>query len=247
MRVFFVYIFIFILSFSYSNYIYANSNLIDFNLDSLMNYDDSLTLNKEKLFKDSIDLINKKNQILKQSRSMYNLGLENLKNSKFDIAIENFTSAIDLDSSFSDAFFYRALCYENYDISAAIHNYTISFSLDSSNLEPLFKIANLQMKDDLVIAKKTYLNIIELDNKSYKGYYKLGVLEFLLDNYEEAINLFTLSIDIKKDSRAYNDRASCYRMLLRYDDAIKDYLSSIKIDPSNAYVHNNLASCYKKK
>ena len=48
------------LSFSYSNYIYANSTVIDFNLDSLMNYDDSLTLNKEKLFKDSIDLINKK-------------------------------------------------------------------------------------------------------------------------------------------------------------------------------------------
>ena len=71
------------------------------------------------------------------------------------------------------------------------------------------------------------------------------MLLFLQNNLEEAIKLYSNSINIKQTANAHNDRASCYRNLEQYDKAIKDYNNAISLEDALAFVYNNLAAIYR--
>ena len=66
---------------------------------------DSTLTNSEQLFTDSINALNNQNQQLTGSRNAYNQGLEFVKNEEFEQAIISFTDAINIDSTFSSAYF----------------------------------------------------------------------------------------------------------------------------------------------
>ena len=172
---------------------------------------DSTLTNSERLFTDSINALNNQNQQLSGSRNAYNRGLEFVKNEEFEQAIISFTNAINIDSSFSSAFLERAKCYLGPNNELAINDYNSAFALDSLNYEPLYRIAKIHSVSDRKLGLSTYDSIIKLDSQQYKAYYEIGVLHYLDDNIDKAIASFTSSIEINKDARTYNDRASCYR------------------------------------
>ena len=82
--------------------------------DSIM-LDTTLT-DSEINFKDSINLLNEHNNMLIASRNAYNDGLVFFENLDIEQAINSFSNAITIDSTFSDAYFYRAQCYNNINI-----------------------------------------------------------------------------------------------------------------------------------
>lgn len=197
-------------------------------------------------FQDSIILLNKQNEIYSSSRKAYNYGLDLYNNKRLDDATVSFNNAINIDSSFTEAYFYRGMCNEGLNDTLAIKDYYMAFSLDSTNFSSLYRVASIQSKTDFNQAIKTYNFIISIKNEEPKAYYEIGVLSFLKDDIDKAIESFTYSIFLNQDARTYNDRASCYRYLDKNKKAIEDYLVAIDLNPDLAFIYNNLASTYRK-
>ena len=208
---------------------------------------DTIVMQNEMDFADSIAAVNIKNEQIILSRNHYNSGLEQMDSLKYLIAIECFTNAIKIDSLFSAAYLSRGRCYEFSDKNLAISDYHSVYALDSLSLNPLYLIASLQFKSDPLISKVMYEKIISKDSSQNHALSQLGIIAFLTSNYDIANTLFTQSLDIKKDAYVFNDRASCYRKTHNLDSAISDYLSSISLNNNLAFVYNSLANVYKLK
>ena len=196
-------------------------------------------------FQDSVALINKHNEMIFHSRKKYNYGLDQFNNNNLKDAIISFTNSIVIDSTFSKAYLYRGRCYDSFDDSLALLDYDLAFSFDSTDFSPLYDIAKIQSVYDINEAINTYNLIISLSNQESKAYYEIGVLFYLQEDIQRAVDCFTSSIVLKQDARALNDRASCYRSLDNNELAIKDYILAISLDSTLAFVYNNLASIYR--
>ena len=214
-------------------------------IDSIMI--DTTLIDSELIFQDSITVLNEQNELFSSSRKKYNSGLEFLNDRNLDSAVISFTKAVVIDSTFSQAYFYRAKCYDNSDIDLAILDYNMAFKFDSTNLLPIYCIAKIQSVIDVNEAFNTYDLINSYDNKQSKAHYEIGVLSYLQEDFKGAIVSFTNSIAIMKDPRTFNDRASCYRMLDNNELAIKDYITAIALNSDLAFIYNNLASTYRKQ
>ena len=235
--------FIFFLTFDFT----FSQDLDSINLDTNIVRLDTNLVSFEVIFEDSIAALNKKNAVFSKSRKAYNQGLTLFKNKNFVEAKEYFTLAVNLDSNFIEAWHYRGKSFVELDsnILAEI-NFINSFKLDSSNLEPIYDLAKLQATNKRDLAINTYNFIIESSNIEFKAYYEIGVLFYLENKMLEAINSFTKSIDLNKDARTFNDRASCYRVLGDNERAIKDYITAIALNSELPFIYNNLASTYRK-
>jgi tetratricopeptide (TPR) repeat protein len=209
---------------------------------------DTTLIDSELIFQDSITALNEQNELFSSSRRAYNEGLFLFENDKFTEAKAFFFDAVNIDSVFSKAWYYKGKCYQalNNDMSAEI-DFITSYRLDSSNFSPLYALAKIQANNNIDLAIKTYYSIIKSSNQQSKAYYEIGVLFYLQKNIEGAIESFTNSISLRKDARTFNDRASCYRMLDNNELAIKDYITAIALNSDLAFIYNNLASTYRKQ
>ena len=233
-RFYLIFICFFIINFSFSQSIDSSYNLVDTNRIDI----------DEIRFNDSITLVNKQSENLKKSRDAYNSGLLLFDDKNFDKAINFFSKAIIIDSLFTQAYFARAKCYHKLENPLAISDYLKSFELDSSNLDPIYKLAEYQFNTDIRLSKESYNTIVALEKNEHKALAQLGVISFLEKNYDGAIIFLSESIEISSSAYSLNDRASCYRNLSKFDLAIKDYLSAIKINSELPFIYNNLASVY---
>ena len=138
---------------------------------------------------------------LSKSKENYNLGLKYFEMKNLEKALEYFENCISYDSTFSKAFFFHAKCLENFNDSLAILSYFKSFTLDSLDFAPLYRIAKIYEKDSFLKAINTYNEITTLNRQEHKAYYKLGVLYYLNDSIDLAIENFTISLSIKKKSQ----------------------------------------------
>ncbi len=212
----------------------TNDNSIDTNLSLI-----------EKKFEDSIKKINKNSLIFTNSRVDFNKGINFYNMANYKEAILCFKNSISIDSSFSKSYYFLALSYDKINDSLAIQNYKLAFSFDSTNFDPLYSLSQYYKARLNYNQSKLILDIIlKIDRKQYQAYYDIGVLSYLQLNYIDAITSFSKAIDLKSDYNFFNDRASCYRLLDSNHLAIKDYLSSININPDESFVYNNLASTY---
>lgn len=236
--VFFIYVFVLM------NFAFCQNQDID-SMDSIIS-NDSLQKDAQKVFIDSINALNFKNDRLNKSRENYNLGLKYFDDNNLEKSLEYFNNSILYDSTFAKAYFFRAKCLEQLDDSLALKSYFKAFTLDSLNLAPLYRIAKIHEKESINEAINTYNLITSLRNKEHKAFYKLGVLYYVHDSINLAIENYSISLSIKKKSRTFNDRAACYRLLGNFDLAFNDYNSAISIDPNISFIYNNLASLYRK-
>lgn len=70
-------------------------------------------------------------------------------------------------------------------------------------------------------------------------------LKYRNNQFEEAIELFTKTIEIDSDfSRVYNDRGLCYHILGNITKAEQDYCKAILVDDLDLDVHWNLGCLY---
>lgn len=89
---------------------------------------------------------------------------------------------------------------------------------------------------------------IDLDSNNYSAYYLKGIVEYEQGKFEEALNDFDKSIELKPSFAAYNSRAGAFVYLGKYDKAIEDYDIAINfaVKPfDKAKIYANKASAYK--
>lgn len=145
-----------------------------------------------------------------------NRGKDYYDQEKFDLAVTNYTKAIEIDPQDADAYYGRGLAYydqEKFDL--AIIDFTKAIEINSQDADA-FSARGLayyeQEKFDLAIAD--YTKAIEIDPQDADAYFGRG-LGYAQKNYDEAID---------KNSADYKRN---------YDLAIADYTKAIELDPND--------------
>jgi len=93
-------------------------------------------------------------------------------------------------------------------------------------------------------ALKLILEAMKLQS-DFLSFNYLGQIQHKMKNYDEAINSFSASINLKDDLHVtYINRGSVYEDLEKFDDAIKDYKKAIEINPKAYLAYNNLGNVF---
>ena len=110
---------------------------------------DTVILNKELHFQDSIAKLNTVNRNLKKSRDAFNDGISFFESNLYKKAVKAYTEAISLDSLFIDAYYNRAKAYQlDLDTMLAVKDCDRLLAIDSTYLDALYLYAELYKKID---------------------------------------------------------------------------------------------------
>jgi len=97
------------------------------------------------------------------------------------------------------------------------------------------------------LALEEFQMAIKLDPRDPKAYNNLGLVYVKKHQFGTALTEFQRAISVHGNADAHYNLANVYRELKLYDEAIKEYLKAIKIDPeSSADAHYNLANVYRE-
>lgn len=143
-----------------------------------------------------------------KEKEHYDKGKKALNENNYDIAINEFTKAIEIDSTHADTFNNRGVAYEKKgELNKAINDYTSAIELFSKD------------KDKTVLAKV---------------HYNRGSIHFNKTNYDFAIKDFTKAIELNPDfTDAYLNRGNAYFKNKKYDKAAQDFTKAIEIDSTS--------------
>ncbi len=81
-------------------------------------------------------------------------------------------------------------------------------------------------------AAAMFLKATELAPDNYKGYLTLGGVYVTEGRYQEAINAFNRSIDLRPSPDAYNNLGYAYTLMRRFPEAIAALEQALKLDNS---------------
>ncbi len=143
----------------------------------------------------------------------------------------------------------------------------ITLDKDFENIKNTEQWSNLWQKDYYNIPEKQYseafylynfdkeLESLELLNQiidKYKSFHKAYYLKALIlkefGNPKEAAKVLENALEYSKDNFVYlNLKAECYMLEKKWNNAIDDYSSSLKLNPYQLKIYYNLAICYYNK
>ena len=93
-------------------------------------------------------------------------------------------------------------------------------------------------------AIKLFNDTIELDQKSFIAYNNLGLIYSKKENFDKAINNFSIALKYNKHSQTYFNLAIIYEKKDKIKEAIKTYQASIIADPTNSGALCNLGNLF---
>ena len=208
----------------------------------------------------------------------YERGLENFQKGLYDQAITDFTKALGVDPSMAESFFYRARAYEKQEkYDQAIADYTRCIELNPRALTSYINRGYIYQRMKLYDqAINDFTKAIEMEPKMAPIYTDRARIYFLRRLYDQAIADCTKALELlptmdiayhiradsynskgmKQEAMADYERAAAAYIEKgleiaksgKYDDAIRRFNSSIKLNTkhsSSAFYHRGVA--YEKK
>ena len=185
-----------------------------------------------------------------KSADYYNSGVDHANKGEHDLAISDYTKAIEINPRHASAYCNRGVAYgekDEYDL--AISDYTKAIEVDPKFAGAYYNrgIA-FSDKSEYDQAISDYSKAIEINPRfanAYcnraRNYYRIGV-------YNQAISDCTKTVELNpRDASAYNIRGLAYDEKCEYDLAISDYTKAIEIDPKFAAAYNNRGIDYFQK
>ncbi len=114
------------------------------------------------------------------------------------------------------------------------------------NVKDILQLVDKELANSNILEAKSILEKeVKNNTKIYELNFKLGIVNFMLGDFEETINYYKKTILLKSDfSPAYCNLGITYAKLNNKNLAIKNYLTAIKIDQKNFRALYNLANCY---
>ena len=188
------------------------------------------------------------------SRTLNNRALIYEGQEKFDLALEEYTKAIEIYPNEPHSYSNRARIYQKQQkYELGLNDYSQAISVDKENPIWYDKRANCFIsKEDFTSALKDLDKAIDLapndpvyyNNRAdfYREY--KNEAELALKDYASALKL---SKDTYESSRALNNRALIYEEQNKLDLAIKDYSKAIEIYPNDPLYYFNRALIYQKQ
>jgi protein O-mannosyl-transferase len=173
-----------------------------------------------------------------------------MESGQFDRALEDYTTAIDLDSASPGAYNNRGVAYQEigqFDRAIKDHTKAITLKPDSPDS---YKNRGLAFKEigQLDRAMGDFNKAIALDPGYADAYtsrgmaYKvMGRTELAMENYDKAISLDPMR------SISYNNRGALFLEMRQLDLAIKDFTTAIKLNPKAAQTYTSRGLAFEQK
>lgn len=163
-----------------------------------------------------------------------------LKTEDLNERIALLTKVIALDSDKLDAYFYRGIAKNDIgDFSGAIVDYS-KIIISQPDADTYFNRGNARYSlEDFEGAKNDYKEAIKIDPLFLDAIYSLGCANFDLEDYTEAIDVFTQLLEIESYyPKAYTLRAMAFEHQNKYKQAAKDYSLAVFLAPSAVTYYN---------
>lgn len=177
-------------------------------------------------------------------------GTENFQKGQFDLAISDYSKAIDIDPQLAKAYNNRGLAYYNkrqYD--SAISDYSKAIKIDPQFAKAYYNRGNTyEDKGQVDTAILDYSKAIEIDPQYAKAYNTRGLAYGSKGQLDSAISDYSRAIEIDpQNALAYNNRGIAYNSKGQTVLAISDCSKAIEIDPQYAFAYVNRGNAYGDK
>jgi tetratricopeptide (TPR) repeat protein len=157
-------------------------------------------------------------------------GKNNYENGYLMSAVETLTKSIELDSTFSSAYYYRGCALNKGFASDGMDTITkdflkcIALAPDSAYPEAYYYLADLIIRNNDSLELKYYNKAIEFNPTDYRYFRERGHKFADLGRYEEAFADYTKAIALNKlDDISYRNKSQLEWNLGRYKEAIQDF------------------------
>jgi len=189
--------------------------------------------------------------MLNDAKSWAIKGNADLKNGKYDDAIDDYNKAVSLDSHMADNYVSLAFIYwhvkKNFDQGLQFMNQALA--MDPKNEKYYNYRADAYSdfeKYDLAILD--YSKILELDPENKKVYSLRGLAYLMSKKYQEAVKDMSHAILDNQDVRQnYNNRCYALDKLGEYDKALVDCDNAIALGPEVADSYDTRSGVYLHK
>ena len=181
-----------------------------------------------------------------------NRGEVYLREGKFDEAIDDFNTAIEIQLKLVAAYNNRGLAYgRKGENDLAINDFNTAIKLQPEFAEAYNNRGNVyDDKDDFEKAIADFNTAIALKPDFVEAYVNRGVAYGKRDRFDEAISNFIDAIKINEyHAEAYYNLGNVYLLTGAFEKAIVNYDMSLELDPDDAmsYCHRGLAQLNRRE
>ncbi|MFF7588838.1 tetratricopeptide repeat protein [Kitasatospora purpeofusca] len=167
---------------------------------------------------------------------------------RYDISINDYTSALRLDENLGRAYSGRAMTYRAMGLySEAVADFTRAIEFDQDASDHIGRGYTYQLMGNFDEALTDYTNAIELTPADSWTIASRGTIYREMGRFDEALADLTAAINIDPSEKIWiiTARGATYRMMGRFDEALNDYAHAIDIDPSYVWAISGLGATYR--
>jgi len=184
------------------------------------------------------------------SEAYYNKGIIEYEEGQYDLSIENFKKAIEINDSNFDYHYNLGLAYiktEEYDLAVTSFNKAIVLNPRDFDIYQNLGLAFFN-KGEFLKAAKAYKKAVMLNSNDPENFENAGAAYFSLKNYKEAIFYFKQAVKLEPRNSTYNyNLAYTYYEAENYESA-EDYLiSTLNYNRQNEDAYLLLGKVYLKQ
>ncbi len=154
-------------------------------------------------------------------------------------AVKNYSLALDMTPHAVTLLLNRAALYVEMDsIERAIDDYERVCELDLYNTEARYSLGVLAMEHGDTKRAEDLFNEIKRINPNSGLYHEgMGLLHKRNGNYSRAAELFTQVIKVQPNAQLLGNRADCYLVMKRLNDAEADIRTALEMTPDDPYLY----------
>ena len=162
-------------------------------------------------------------------------------------AVKNYSLALDMTPHAVTLLLNRAALYVEMDsVQLAVDDYERVRELDVYNTEARYSLGVLVMERGDTRRAEDLFNEIKRINPNSGLYHEgMGLLHKRQGNYSRAAELFTQVIKVQPSAQLLGNRADCYLVMKRLNDAEDDIRTALEMDPRDAYLYVLRAKLHK--
>ncbi len=154
-------------------------------------------------------------------------------------AVKNYSLALDMTPHAVTLLLNRAALYVEMDsVGRALDDYERVCELDMYNTEARYSLGVLAMESgDTKRAEDLFTEIKRINPNSGLYHEGMGLLHKRNGNYSRAAELFTQVIKVQPNAQLLGNRADCYLILKRLNDAEEDIRTALEMSPDDPYLY----------
>lgn len=150
-------------------------------------------------------------------------------------SLEIVGEALNFESNNSQLHFEKALIlYEIRKFDVAIKHFTKTIKLTPKDSESYYYRGRCFLKcKNFKLALKDFQKMIELNPTDYLGYFNLAILSEMQNEYQLALDYYSMAISISSDFYAYLRRGKVHRKMNQLKLALNDFNVALSIDEND--------------